>query len=113
MVTGPEEGRIELTTSHDLGRVNSTAGGGDVDGNDLPELIMNTSLSTPDIKGLNLRRQPPDPSLISTRDVDPEFLLNYQPETVDFPDSPRHNQHPNHNSTNPPHPNSLIQVRSF
>ena len=30
-----------------------------------------------------------DPKSISTADVDPEFLLDYRPETVDFPESPR------------------------
>lgn len=30
-----------------------------------------------------------DPKVISTADVDPDFLLQYQPETVDFPESPR------------------------
>ena len=36
------------------------------------------------------RSQVPDASQISTRDVDPEFLLNYRLETVDFPSSPQH-----------------------
>jgi hypothetical protein len=30
-----------------------------------------------------------DPNAISTADVDPDFLLDYRPETVDFPESPR------------------------
>ena len=30
-----------------------------------------------------------DPRSISTADVDPDFVLDYRPETVDFPESPR------------------------
>lgn len=35
-------------------------------------------------------RRSPLVSEISTADVDPEYVVNYQPETADFPESPEH-----------------------
>lgn len=49
-------------------------------------------------------------SQISTADVDPDFVQNYQAETVDFPDSPRY-YHQSSSSTNAHYPHH--QSHSF